>query len=774
MVVRRWWRGAGLLAGAVVASATLLAGLADTLLQPDRYRSQIAAVVERETGRALSLRGPLHVDWSLWPTLRASDVRLANLPGGSRPDMARAERIEAQISLPALLRRRIEVTRLTLIGPNILFEQVGGVPNWVFHAEAARTPGGAGDRPGGLVLGARFPLEFRAAHVRNGMVTTRFPARTNVIGIRSLDLADPRARGRLSLAAILVYADNRPFGLDASAVPTGRVTDPWVVQARLAAFDATATATGRAGLSGRYDVQLDARVPRLEALDALLAELRLPALRGVRLSAHLASGAVPGDLPILGRTLLHADGGDLGDRLPGLRLDALDLVLPATGGTAALAARGGLGGLALALQGGLAVPSRLDGRHDAALRLGLRIGPDLPRPAGLLSLDGSLTLDGLGPAGLDAALRLQAPSLAALRPMLSRIGPAWTPPALTAVALAGRLRVAGSGTALRDATLQARECAVSGGVTVARRAPLSLSAQLHATRLDLDALLPSGAPAAPASGPAPAPPPAAGPLIPNDPLPWRALRGPSLDLALRADGMRLRGQDWPGLDAALRLDGGRMLLSLPGGPLQGTLAVDARTDDATAGLELHAPALPLALLAGSLGLPGPATGTLRLDARLGARGGSARALASSLAGRLTLAMAHGTLDDAAVRRMAGPVPAQLGSRIPAEGETSIRCAGLDGTVAGGIVRISTLALDSSALTVSGEGVVDLGAETVRLRIRPLAHLSGARVSVPVLVDGPFRSLHGRLQASAFDKLGLFIDAMFGGDHPKTCEGIDLL
>ncbi len=773
MVGRRWWRWAGLLAGVVVVGATLLVGLADTLLQPDRYRPQIAAIVERETGRALSLRGPLHVDWSLWPTLRASDVRLANLPGGSRPDMAQAERIEAQISLLSLLRRRIEVTRLTLIGPNILFEQVGGVPNWVFHADTARTLGRSGDRPGGLVLGARFPLEFRAAHLRNGMVTTRFPARTNVIGIRSLDLADPRARGRLSLAAILVYADNQPFGLDASAVPTGRVTDPWVVQVRLAAFDATATATGRAGLSGRYDLQLDALVPRLEALDALLAELRLPALRGVRLSTHLASGPVPGDLPILGRTLLHADGGDLGDRLPGLRLDALDLALPATGGTAALSARGGLGGQPLALQGGLAVPPRLDGRHDAALRLGLRIGPDLAHPAGLVSLDGRLTLAGLGPAGLDAALRLQAPSLAALRPMLFRIVPAWTPPALTAVALAGRLRVAadGAGVALQDASLEARECAVSGGVTVVRRAPLSLSARLHATRLDLDALLPPAA-SAPASGPAP--PPAAGPLIPNDPLPWRALRGPSLDLALRSDGVRLRGQDWPGVDAALRLDGGRMLLSLPGGPLQGTLDIDARTDDATAGLELHAPALPLALLAGSLGLPGPATGSLRLDARLGARGGSAQALASSLAGRLTLAMAHGTLDDAGVRQMAGPALAQLGSRIPPEGETAIRCAGLDGTVAGGIVRISTLALDSSALTVSGEGVVDLGAETVRLRIRPLAHLSGVRVSVPVLIDGPFRSLHGRLQASAFDKLGLFIDAMFGGDHPKTCEGIDLL
>ncbi len=758
MVGRRWWRGAGLLAGAVVAGATLLVGLADTLLQPDRYRPQIAAIVQRETGRALSLRGPLHVDWSPWPTLRASDVRLANLPGGSRPDMARAERIEAQISLPALLLGRIEVTRLTLIGPNILFEQVGGLPNWVFHVEAA----GALGRPRGLAFGARISLEFRSAHVRNGMVTTRFPARTNVIGIRSLDLADPEARGRLSVAAILVYADNRPFGLAVAAVPTGRVTDPWLVQARLSALDATATATGRAGLSGGYDLQLDALVPRLEALDALLAELRLPALHGVRLSTHLASGRAPGDLPVLGRTLLHADGADLDDRLPGLRLDALDLTLPAVGGTATFAAGGRLGARALALQGRLAVPPRLDGHHDAALRLALRIGPDVPRPAGLFSLDGSLALDGLGVVGLDSAVHLQAPSLAALRP---------TAPALTDLVLDGRLHVPadGIGIELREARLQARECAVSGDVVVALRAPLSLSGRLHATRLDLDALLPPAA-----SPPAAASRPTAGPLIPDAPLPWPALRGPALDLGLRADGVRLRGQDWPGLDAVLRLNGGRLLLSLPGGPLQGALAVDARTDDALVSLDLHAPALPLAPLIGGVGLPGPATGSLRLDASLRAHGASARALAASLGGRLTLAMAHGTLDDVAVREMAGPALAELGSRVPAAGETAIRCAGLAATAGGGVVRISTLGLDSAALTVSGEGEVDLGAETAGLRIRPLARLSGSPVAVPVLIDGPFRALHGRLQASAVDKLALLIDAMFGGDHPKTCEAIDLL
>ncbi len=763
-------RGACMSAGLVVAVATLLVSLADTLLQPDRYRPQIAAIVQRETGRALSLQGPMHVDWSLWPTLRISDVRLANLPGGSRPDMARAERIEAQVSLPALLLWRIEVTRLTLIGPNILFEQVGGVPNWVFHAAAPHRAG----QPASLASGPRFPLEFRATHVRNGMITLRLPMRTNVIGIRSLDLAQRGADGALSLSAVLVYADNSPFALAASAVPTGQVTDPWITVVRMAAFDAAATATGRVGLAGAFDLQVEALVPRLEALDALLAELRLPALHGVRLSTRLANGPAPGDPPLIGRTRLLVASADLGDRLPGLRLDGLDVALPAAGGTVGFQAWGHLRAQALALAGGLAMPPQPGGRRDAAFHFLLRAGPDPVRPLGLLSADGRLGLDGFGFDGLEAGLRVQAPSLAALGPMLA----AALPP-LTDAVLAARLRVPADGVAvqLRDASLQSREGALTGGIAVGLRPPLSLTGRLHATRLDLDALL-SPVTASPAPAAIPAAPRAAGPLIPDRPLPWRLLRGPMVDLTLQADAVRLRGQDWPDLEATLSLRSGRLLVSLPGGLLQGTIAADAGTDsgsdDVPVSLALRVPALPLTLLAGVSGLPGPASGSLRLSALLRAQGASAHALAASLGGRLTLAMGSGMLGDGAVRQLAGPALAALGTRLPTDGRIAIRCIGLDTVFAGGVARIPTLALDSDALTVRGDGEVDLGAEVARLRIQPLARLAGAAVAVPVLIDGPLVALRGRLQASALDKLALLIDAMFGGDHPKTCKGIDLL
>ena len=55
----------------------------------------------------------------------------------------------------------------------------------------------------------------------------------------------------------------------------------------------------------------------------------------------------------------------------------------------------------------------------------------------------------------------------------------------------------------------------------------------------------------------------------------------------------------------------------------------------------------------------------------------------------------------------------------------------------------------------------------------LAQVSGSAASVPMLVEGPFRTIQGRLDATGLDKLGSLIDALFGGDHPDTCSDAGL-
>ena len=304
----RWvWRS---VIGAVVVLPIATLGAAVILLRPDDYKQTLVDAVQDATGRTLSLNGPVRLTRSLWPTIEVSGVTLANLPGGTRPDMARAERIEVQLSLPALFQRRIEVARLTLIGPNILFEQVGGKPNWIFDP-----PGHASGTPI-AAPGAPFQLRIRTAHVQNGIVTWRLPARTKVVGIRSLDVQQPMDEGALDLDAALVYSDNQPFRLKASAIPTAGVAGPWNTRLDFAAFDTAATATGTMDVAGHYDLQVEAKAGDLSKLNALLPDMRLPTLRQATLSAHITNGPTLGALPVVGATQLRFADADFGDRAP--------------------------------------------------------------------------------------------------------------------------------------------------------------------------------------------------------------------------------------------------------------------------------------------------------------------------------------------------------------------------------------------------------------------------------------------------------------------------
>jgi hypothetical protein len=761
---RAWWLSAAALLLLLAVSAL---GFAVTLLDPNDYKPQIVAAVQQATGRTLRLGGPLRISRSLWPTIEVTDVTLANLPGGTRPDLARAERIEAQLSLFALLHHRLELSKLTLEGPNILFEFVGGKPNWVLEPAADTQTS----------LSGQVILDIRQAHVRNGMVTVRLPTRTHVVGIRSLDLRHPTADAPLDLAAVLVYSDYQPFSLRASARPTGDVADPWDTRLEFAAYNATLSAAGRMDLAGDYDLQVEGRIPELEKLNALLPSLHLPSLHRISASTHLTSGRMPGDLPVIGETWLQVGSADLGDRLPGLTLSTVEMSLPKAGRAATTSGSARYADRAFTFAGTFELPEQLDGRFSTPIDLKARMAAGETQASasadGSLALKGRLTLDAGSFDGLDATVGLRLPTLAAY-PVLSR-----ELPALTDVSLSGRVIIPADlgSLRLRGAALSAHELDVIGDVSIGLAAPLALNGRLRATRLDMDALLAaSGADwVAPGARTADR----GGPVIPNTPLPWAMLRGKTIHLSASFAALTFGRQVWRDVDFALQLADGRLQvnplrLTLPRGPMEMWLSAEASKQDGSVSLTLHAPGIPVALLARYAGLPGDAGGDLHIDMQLKARGNSPHDLAASLDGPLTATMIHGSLGNAALIELASASLQALGIEVPAQGETAIRCFGIVGSFNAGVGRFRTIALDSTYLQLDGAGQVDLGAETLALKLHPLARVSGSSVAVPVLVEGPLRAPQGRLDASGLDQLGLLIDAWFGGDQPQTCSDAGLL
>ena len=134
----------------------------------------------------------------------------------------------------------------------------------------------------------------------------------------------------------------------------------------------------------------------------------------------------------------------------------------------------------------------------------------------------------------------------------------------------------------------------------------------------------------------------------------------------------------------------------------------------------------------------------------------------------------GSLSNAALIQLAEAPLKALSIDVPPQGEATIRCLGLVGSFTKGTGRFSTIAVDTTYLTLNGAGQIDLGTETMALELYPLARLSGASVAVPGLVEGALRAVQGRLDASGFDQLGLLIDAWLGGDRPQTCSDAGLV
>lgn len=160
--------------------------------------------------------------------------------------------------------------------------------------------------------------------------------------------------------------------------------------------------------------------------------------------------------------------------------------------------------------------------------------------------------------------------------------------------------------------------------------------------------------------------------------------------------------------------------------------------------------------------------------QLHATGRSLRALASTLDGLVSVTSTSGQVTNAAFLQLTAAALAALGIEVPVHGETTLRCFGLAGSFDRGVARLRTIAVEATYLSLAGSGQVVLGRETLAFQLSPLAQVSGSAVSVPVVVEGPFNAISGRLDAGAFDKLGLLFSAWFGGDHPTACADAGLL
>jgi AsmA family protein len=154
----------------LVIIVVLLAGAlyALTFVDLGRFAPQIETAAKDATGRTLKIEGPLHIGFSLVPTVVAEKVSFSNADWGTRPQMLTAEKLALQVALVPLLSSQVDVRSVTIEGADIFLEtDRKGRGNWEF-GEAEAPPAAPEEGAGGGLSLAGLPelnvSDFRLAY----------------------------------------------------------------------------------------------------------------------------------------------------------------------------------------------------------------------------------------------------------------------------------------------------------------------------------------------------------------------------------------------------------------------------------------------------------------------------------------------------------------------------------------------------------------------------------------------------------------------------------
>lgn len=354
----------------LIAAVLVVPGMIDW----NGYKPEIQKAAKDATGRDLRIDGDLSLSILPSPKLSVAGVGLANMAGGSTPEMASLESLDVNVALGPLLSGAIRVTSITLVKPVIVLEKsADGRTNWTFDTGEA-APAGGGTDAGGTGGSGAPAVALDQAVIEDGRLIYRDAATGTEQTVSDVNLT-------ISAAGL-----QGPFEVDGGVTYQGI---PMTLAAAVGALDAgRATsvkldATGGDGavkvaLSGALDMdggpafkgRLDVSAPDLEKAGALASAFGAAPPAGLPASAVSIGADVVGspaavtasDLVVtLGESRFQGQVTAALDprisveaTLTGNRLD-LDALLPASSAASAETAPAGGSGTA-PVAGGTASP----------------------------------------------------------------------------------------------------------------------------------------------------------------------------------------------------------------------------------------------------------------------------------------------------------------------------------------------------------------------------------------------------------------------------------
>ncbi|WP_339915241.1 AsmA family protein [uncultured Brevundimonas sp.] len=233
-----------------------------------------------------------------------------------------------------------------------------------------------------------------------------------------------------------------------------------------------------------------------------------------------------------------------------------------------------------------------------------------------------------------------------------------------------------------------------------------------------------------------------GRLLPDAPLQTERLRAMDGTLSYRAASVKRNDLEIRRVRLDAGLDGGVLKLdpvafTFSRGELNGTARIDARKDMPYSTIDFRLSGYPLELIIPARNGAPTVTGQTLGRARLEGPGASVHALAANARGTISLVVPHGQIRKAFAELLGINVGRGLSLLLSGDRTTTdIRCAVADFTVSGGLATARTFVIDTDVVVAKGTGTINLGAETLNLRIdgetkRPRL----LRVWAPITVRG---------------------------------------
>lgn len=716
----KWFKRIGLLLVAIVL-VTILAVVAFVLtFDPNDYKSQIAAQVEKQTGRSIQFNGDISVTIFPWLGAAAEDVVLANAEGFKPEAMVAVRRLEARAALLPLLRKQFEVGTLYLEGAQInLARHEDGSTNWddliAHQARLAAAP--QAERPiepqdGEDGDGLTMNLTVGGVVIRDGVLNWRDAQADQDLAINGLNLTTGELADGEPTDVKLVSGFRliRP-GIPAVAgnVDLSTKAQFWLERRDLVltnlAFDAVINREGEA--SSALPEQMVAK------LQADKADLRLASsqarLDGLTLDL---SGKTVGPLSQLEsrlETALEADWSTGRYELSSIKLTADLEGLPEVDGVVSVSASGA----AVAdLEAGTATVRNLEVVSDPVRASSDQIGLS-GLDSGQYVASGPLTIAAFDPQALADRLGISLPAMR-------------SDDALRQFAMSGQLELTPTRAMFDELEITLDGHRLSGRAGIDDLDSGRLFARLDGGELDLDPYLPpksagekKKAAAAAADG---AKPSATGPA--EIELPTEALRG--LDLDARLALASLRYEDYLLRKPVMHVTaaGGRLQLAeLSGNAFDGQLdvsgALDVRGEVPSyigkgrfRGISLQPFLMAVMDEERLLG-----KGDVTFD--LATQGKRVDQIKSGLDGTANIALHDGKIKGFDIGYLLRRAQARLEGRTepePKEKSTDFTSITASATIRNGVVHNDDLSGASPLLRVTGEGQVDLPRDTIDYRL----------------------------------------------------------